>query len=122
MPYITIKAPPAYHQITFEEMMAGVQDLSKYVFTNTSNTRTYHAGRVNPKLLENTDITRMIELLAAYNQAHEALFAKDRASLYRTFHIPKSSGGLRRIDAPEPELMNSLRQLKVLFEENMFAL
>ena len=37
MPYITIMQPPSYHQITFEEMMAGVQDLSKYVFANTSN-------------------------------------------------------------------------------------
>jgi len=42
--------------------------------------------------------------------------------LYRTFHIPKSSGGLRRIDAPLPELIAALRQLKVLLEENMFAL
>ena len=122
MPYITIKQPPAYHQISFDEMMAGVQDLSKFVVANTSNTRTYFAERVNPKLLENTDINHMITLLAAFNQTHEALFAKDRASLYRTFHIPKNSGGLRRIDAPEPELMNALRHLKLLMEENMFAL
>jgi len=122
MPYITIKQPPAYHQISFEEMMAGVEDLSKYVVANTSNTRTYFAQQVNPKMLENTDIQGMITLLSAFNQTHEALFAKDRASLYRTFHIPKSSGGLRRIDAPEPELMNALRQLKALMEEEMFAL
>ena len=122
MPYITIKQPPAYHQITFEEMMAGVDDLSKYVFSNTSNTRTYLANQVNPKLLENTSINHMIALLIAFNNTHEALFSKDRASLYRTFYIPKSSGGLRRIDAPEQELMNALRQLKTLMEESMFAL
>ena len=46
MPYITIKQSPSYHQITFEEMMAGVEDLGKYVFDNTSNTRTYFAERV----------------------------------------------------------------------------
>jgi hypothetical protein len=122
MPYITIKQSPVYHQISFEEMIAGIQDLSKYVSANTSNTRTYFVGNLNPKLLESTDIYHMISLLQAYNHEHEAMFQADRASLYRTFHIPKSSGGLRRIDAPEPELMNALRRLKTLFEENLFAL
>ena len=88
MPYITIKQSPAYHQISFEEMMAGVRDLSKYIFANTSNTRTYFARQVNPRLLENTYIGGMITLLRHFNQTHEALFAKDRTSLYRTFHIP----------------------------------
>jgi len=122
MPYITIKQSPAYHQITFEEMIAGVQDLSEYIYRNTSNTRTYFAQRVNPKLLDNTDIDHMVLLLRSFNQTHEALSHADRASLYRTFHIPKSSGGLWRIDAPIPELMCALRQLKVLMEENVFAL
>lgn len=122
MPYITIKQSPIYHQITFEEMMAGVQDLSKYISANTSNTRTFFVERLNPKLLEHTDIDCMIELLAAFNRSHQELFNADRAALYKTFYIPKNSGGLRRIDAPEPQLMGALRQLKALFEENMFAL
>ena len=122
MPYITIKQPPAYSQITFEEMITGVQDLSKYVYANTSNTRTYYTEQVSQKLLENTDISYMISLLTAFNNSNVELFAKDRASLYKTFYIPKSSGGLRRIDAPQQELMNTLRQLKTLMEENIFAL
>jgi len=122
MPYITIKQPPAYRQISFEDMMAGVTDLSKYVSYNTSNTRTHFTDNINLKLLDNTDVAHMISLLTAFNQTHEALFTKDRVSLYNTFHIPKNSGGLRRIDAPTPELMTALRQLKDIFEENMFAL
>ena len=122
MPYITIKAPPVYYQITFEDMITGVEDLSKYVMPNVTNTRTYWVDRPNDKLLENTDITGMIELLRIFNQSKEALFAQDRASLYHTFHIPKSSGGLRRIDAPLTELMNALRELKTIFETRMFAL
>ena len=122
MPYITIKQPPAYYQITFEDMLAGVEDLSKYVMPNVTNTRTYWVDRPNDKLLENTDIDGLITLLRTFNQSKEALFQADRASLYHTFHIPKSSGGLRRIDAPLPELMNALRELKVLFEAQMFAL
>jgi len=122
MPFITIKQPPVYYQITFEDMLAGIEDLSKYVMPNVTNTRTYWVDRPNDKLLENTEITGMIESIKVFNQHNEALFAQDRASLYHTFHIPKSSGGLRRIDAPLPELMNALRELKVLFETRMFAL
>jgi len=122
MPYITIKQPPVYHQITFEEMMAGIEDLSKYVIPNVTNTRTHWVERPNDRLLANTNIERMIDLLQAFNQSKEALFAQNRASLYHTFHIPKSSGGLRRIDAPLPDLMNALRELKTLFETHFFAL
>jgi len=122
MPYITIKQQPVYYQISFEDMIAGVQDLSKYVMPNVTATRTYWVDRPNSKLLENTDISGMVEILRLFNQSKEALFAQDRASLYHTFHIPKSSGGLRRIDAPIPELMCALRELKVLFETHMFAL
>ena len=122
MPYITIKQPPVYYQMSFEDIMAGVQDLSKYVIPNVTATRTYWVDHPNQKLLENTDITKMTDILSMYNQSKEALFLRDRASLYHTFHIPKSSGGLRRIDAPQPELMNALRELKTLFETHMFAL
>jgi retron-type reverse transcriptase len=122
MPYITIKQPPVYYQISFEDMLAGIQDLSKYVMPNITNTRTYWVDRPNDKLLENTNIDRMIDVLIAFNQSKESLFSQDKASLYNTFHIPKSSGGLRRIDAPLPVLMNALRELKTLFETQMFAL
>jgi len=122
MPYITIKQQPHYHQISFEEMMAGVDDLSKYVVPNITNTRTYWVERPNNRLLENTDIESMIEDLRKFNLSKEELFKQDRAELYHTFHIPKSSGGLRRIDAPLPELMNALRELKILLETQMFAL
>ena len=111
-----------YYQISFEDMIAGIQDLSKYIMPNVTSTRTYWVDRPNPKLLENTDVLGMIGVLTAFNRSKEALFNANRASLYHTFHIPKSSGGLRRIDAPIPELMCALRELKVLFETHMFAL
>ncbi|MCI9626453.1 MAG: RNA-directed DNA polymerase [Clostridia bacterium] len=122
MPYITIKQSPVYYQISFEDMIAGIQDLSKYIMPNVTNTRTYWVERPNDKLVENTDIGRMIQLLQRFNQSKETLFQTDRASLYHSFYIPKNSGGLRRIDAPVPELMNALRELKTLFETHMFAL
>jgi hypothetical protein len=122
MPYITIKQPPVYHQITFEEIMAGIEDISQYIQPNITNTRTYFTERVNPRLLENTNTERMVAVLRAFNESKAELFAQDRKSLYHSFHIPKNSGGLRRIDAPQPELMDALRELKTLFETHMFAL
>jgi len=122
MPYITIKQPPKYYQMTFEDIMAGIDDLSKYVMPNVTATRTYWVDYPNQRLRKNTDTQRMLDVLKIFNHSKEALFTQDRASLYHTFHIPKSSGGLRRIDAPLPELMNALRELKTLFEMHMFAL
>ena len=122
MPYITIKQPPSYRQITFEDILAGIKDLGKYISTNTTNTRTYFTKDETLGLLEDADLAYMVSLLRAFNQSHGDLFARDRASLYRTFHIPKHGGGLRRIDAPEQALMDALRQLKTLIEQNMFAL
>jgi len=122
MPYITVKQPPKHYQMTFEDIMAGVDDLSKYITQNITNTRTYFVEQPSDRLLEHTNITRMVDLLKAFNQSKEVLFQKDMASLYHSFYIPKSSGGLRRIDAPVPELMSALRELKTLFEKHMFAL
>ena len=49
MPYITVKQPPVYYQISFEDMIAGIQDLSKYIMPNVTNTRTYWVDRPNDK-------------------------------------------------------------------------
>jgi hypothetical protein len=104
MPYITVKQQPVYRQMSFEDIIAGIDDLSKYVHHNITNTRTYYVEKPNAKLLENTKTVYMIDVLKRFNQTHENLFNADRASLYHSFHIPKNSGGLRRIDAPQPEL------------------
>lgn len=57
-----------------------------------------------------------------FNESTEELRNVNRQDLYTTFYIPKKSGGLRRIDAPKPELMDALRRLKTIFEEKFHAL
>lgn len=44
------------------------------------------------------------------------LAKEDMSEYYDTFHIPKASGGLRRIDAPKPELMQCLKELAQIME------
>lgn len=122
MPYITTKQAPSYYQITLDDILNGAVDLSKMVAPNTTNTKTHYSENLNPKFLERFDIDGMVTILQTFNQQNERLFEVDRHSLYETFYIPKKSGGLREINAPVPELMTALRNLKTIFETKMFAL
>lgn len=122
MPYVTIQQQPIYHQITFDEILDGAIDLSRMVVPNITNTRTHYRRELKNSFLERFDFNSMINILKQYNTQYASLFEVDRKSLYKTFYIPKKSGGLREINAPVPELMEALRQLKSIFETNMFAL
>lgn len=121
MPYITIKQAPAYHQITFEELIAGVIKMPSAISNNESNTRTYFAFNLKPNFLEKFDFDKMIAGLEKFAKDNAGLYKYKRSDLYDTFYIPKSSGGLREINAPKPELMNALRNLKTFLETEMYA-
>lgn len=120
MPYVTLPLSPVYRQITFEEIIAGEIDISRPVYSNETNTQTKWFASAPLKLREMAApyIESMIENLEKFNMAYENLFEVDRASLYDSFSIPKKTGGLRRIDAPKPELMMALRNLKTILESN----
>ncbi len=124
MPYITVPMSPAYHQITLDELFNG--DMTSFNATpitmNTTNTRTFYTTWVDDKFIQKCDFTKMFFSLENFVNNHAELYTKNRESLYDTFHIPKKSGGLREINAPKPELMTALRELKTIFETQFFAL
>lgn len=122
MPYITIQQSPIYYQMSFDDILDGTVDLSRMVVPNVTNTRTHFREFLKPSFLERFDFDLMIAVLEKFNEQHANLFEVERKSLYETFFIPKKSKGLREINAPVPELMDALRQLKTIFETNMFAL
>lgn len=122
MPYITIMQSPAYHQISFEEIISGEVNMRSMITSNVTNTRTHFAQRLKPQFLERFDFAEMISALEDFCTQNSKLYDVPRETLYTTFHIPKKSGGLREINAPVPELMTALRNLKTLFETKMFAL
>lgn len=124
MIYITVRQPPIYHQMTLEEFLFQVEKGPAVINENLANTRTYAVESISDRFLERlgTDVPRLIALLEQFNQSTEELRAKPRRELYREFHIPKKSGGLRKIDAPQPELMDALRRLKTIFEEEFHVL
>lgn len=125
MPYITVLQNQRNHQITFEDIL-----LDRVPFFNSNpvfksgGTITFLVSRSETleKYMRRMNINGLIQVLEMFNQSHEQLFKADRTSLYRTFYIPKHSGGLRKIDEPRQELMAALRELKAIFEERFNAL
>ncbi len=122
MIYITVKQPPQYHQMTLEEFLFGSTVIDQLINSNVTNTRTYEVGYVSERFYQFVDVNKLIEKLKVFNEQNAELMSKPRHSLYKEFHIPKKSGGLRKIDAPEPELMDALRRLKTIFEEDFHTL
>ena len=121
MYYITVKQSPIYHQLTLEELFFG-EDKTSLLNCNTSNTKTYEVSNISKKFRDRVDVDRLVDILCRFANATQALREKPRHDLYREFYIPKKSGGLRKIDAPNAELMNALRNLKSIFEEDFMAL
>lgn len=124
MIYITVKQPPIYHQMSLEEFLFQSETCPAVINENLTNTRTYEVASVSRRFIQRFgfSIERLIRLLEQFNEQTEGLRNRPRHDLYREFHIPKKSGGLRKIDAPNQELMDALRRLKTIFEEDFRVL
>lgn len=123
MVYITVKQNPACHQMTLEELFFGT-DFSKFAAfdPDTTNTRTYTVEKPSDACLQKFDVNKLAVELSKFNASVEELRKRPRKELYREFYIPKKSGGLRKIDAPNQELMDALRRLKQIFETDFHTL
>lgn len=108
MVYITVKAPERFHQMSLEEFIYQQSTTPTYV-GNETNTVTYAREELSDHFLRGFDCNRLISLLEQFNNNTDYLRMVPRNRLYTTYYIPKSSGGLRRIDAPSPELKEEIR-------------
>lgn len=114
MPFITFLREPKPYQITFEDWFNGVEIES---IKDPRNTYTYWVNEVGEKIKSKTDFYGMFVAILKFNEKYQNLISvQDKSSLYRSFRIPKRSGGLRQIDAPLPPLMEALRELKKILE------
>ena len=111
MVYITVKQSPIYHQMTLEEFLFQNIQSPTVVNPNMTNTRTYEFENASEHFTKKINVESLVQKLVRYNQSTEELRLAERSSLYHTFYIPKHSGGLRQINAPNPELMDALRRL-----------
>lgn len=127
MYYIVVKQSPQYQQMSLEDLFSD-EPVSMVVNSNFTNTKTYEVHNITPRLYGKwvydmvSYVDKLINTLTAFNNSTRVLRDKPRQELYSSFKIPKKSGGLRKIDAPEPELMDALRRLKTIFEQDFNAL
>lgn len=122
MPYVTVMQTPRTHQITLDEILSGEIPIAAFSQREATGTVTHFVKCVKGSILDKTDFARMIGVLDAFVQEYKPLYEADRSSLYNTFYIPKRSGGLRKINAPNEELMEALRKLKRILESDFGAL
>lgn len=122
--YIVVKQSPQFHQVTLDELLFGGFTAATIMPDyNTSNTKTYKTETVSERFASRVYVDGLIRKLHIFNESTAELRAAKRQSLYHTFHITKKSGnGLRRIDEPNAALMDALRRLKTIFENNFKAL
>ena len=122
MVYITVRQPPMFHQMTLEELLFQDYKGPMVINANESNTRPYEFNFASEHFTRRIDVGALIAKLTRYNQSTEELRKKNRHELYKSFCIPKKSGGLRHINAPEAELMDALRRQKTMYEEDFHVL
>lgn len=122
MYYITVRQSPRFHQLSLEEFLFGNDIAPRASSQNTSDTRTYCVDTVSKRFQSLVNVQELIRKLRHFNNHTAALRNADRHSLYSEFFVPKKTGGLRKIDAPNDELLSALRELKLIFENDFGAL
>lgn len=127
MPYITISTTPRGYQISMDEIFSNITNPAFSLapqpqIEEANETRTTFREVIPDALMQNVDFNGMITALENFNLKYQHLIeTENKSSLYRSFKIPKRSGGLRQIDAPKDELMLALRELKFVLEKKCFA-
>lgn len=126
--YITSMASrrPHFEQMSLDDLLFGGAAPSEsfsYSFRDDrSDTRTYRTVYPSFALVKAANVPQLLESLRLFTSKYEHLYEQERSSLYHTYYIPKHSGGTRRIDEPNEELMKALRELKQIFEDDFGAL
>lgn len=128
MIYFTFYKKPTFHQVTFQDFLdkfyqgelpdaQPIQEDSKYRRTITlelPETTQFPPGKYQ--------IPKMIKALEELLPDIAVLQKLPRQQLYHSFDIPKRTGGLRHIDAPRYDLMELLRKMKGIFENDLRVL
>ena len=119
--YIVKPAVPRTRSIT-EEMLWYDDTVKSGVITlNKTNTVTHYGTVKSLNYFESVRVRESIRMVSRFVERYAGLYEVDRHTLYKHFCIPKSSGGVRPIDAPQSELMEALRDLKGILERNCGA-
>lgn len=101
-----------YKQITLEDLLNNKITISQ-IPTQKRELKNITLNIEEPK---HKDISDLLSIPFPKTPSFQA---SEVAKHYETFYIPKKSGGMRRIDAPDEELKQYLRELKTFFETSL---
>lgn len=119
--YVVTRQFPSPAQISIDDILNDIESQEVHTrHVTKGGTMTRVVDIVKPEIIRKVDISHLVSVLRNFNKAHEKLFAvENRKSLYYEFYLPKKSGhGLRKIDAPNDELKDALRELKTILEND----
>lgn len=125
MPYVTTFMTRAKKQLTIEDVLFGVKNLSPYIngVDFGTSTRTYEYKKLPQELIEMARVPYLVGKLKSFNRSYQSKFdASNMREHYNSFKIPKKSGGWRQIDAPNEDLKQALYSLKAIFENDFKVL
>lgn len=122
MPYVVTYKPPKGKEVSLDQILFGETDEN-----SVSRERTY-PGTITRRydslpdgLYTADDIQRLIDKLASLRHM-TSWYPKVMTSQYQIFEIPKQSGGMRRICAPNARLYSDQVQLRSLFQNDFSSL
>ena len=122
--YVTTKCErPAVQRVLWEDLMENLFDMTApeerpFNPTNTRTTCRPYISFPGMGRMLNDFVSKLQQFDAKYIRFIEG----DLHDHYRTFSIPKRSGGLRRINAPSDELMEAQRELARIFQHDFGVL
>ena len=116
MPYYTIEQKSRMQQLKWEDVINGNCAWMSDSRSNTGGTITRFLNDVPEGIARQIDTAYMTNALKRFNERWQHLLKAWRPDLYHSFEIPKRTGGKRKIDQPNNELMTALRELKGLLE------
>ena len=120
--YVITPVFPADRQLSFDDIFDGISLKQMEPRGKLGDTRCRTVKALSPANPCWKNLSRYIQIIKDFNARHEDLFAvADRHELYHSFKIPKRNGKLRPIDAPLEPLMDALREMKMIFEQNFYA-
>ena len=118
--YITVPLDNRKQDIDFSAFLSGIVLDERQT---RGNTRTYLVNQPSSKILSNFNMSRIHYKLIDFNAKYASYINEpDKSKFYYSFNIPKATGGLRRIDAPNDEFKDVLYDLRNILTYDFMAL
>lgn len=95
MPFITVPKPKKEYQISFDDILNGVNESAFYPNEkDTHDTKTVWRSNTPQALLDKINTNEMIKALADFNNLNSYYINADKNTLYETFLLGKKGKGL----------------------------